>query len=246
MRLLNTLIRLVLGTVFLVFTIPVFFTVLLVFLPSRTRRIDLTNRMGRVLSFAMLRIIGADPILKDRPKLDRTGPAIFVANHTSSLDLFVFGWACPPGTCGIAKKEIIWAPFVGPIIWLSGFLLIDRSNPAQALSSMRRSAQFLQTNGLSVWIMPEGTRSRDGSLGPFKRGFVHMALQSQLPVIPLVIHNAHKVWPMDKLLFSSADVEVEMLEQIDTSSWTVQRAQEHAKSVREVIAAAIAAKENQT
>ena len=111
---------------------------------------------------------------------------------------------------------------------------------------MRESVQFLQNNGLSVWVMPEGTRSRDGSLGPFKRGFVHMALQSQLPVIPLVIHNAHKVWPMDKLLFSSADVEVEMLEQIDTSTWTVQRAQEHAKSVREVIAAAITAKENQT
>ena len=245
MRLLNTLVRLVLGSFFLILTIPVFFVVLLLALPSRKQRIYLTNRMGRILSLAMLHIIGAKPTLKHRAALDKMGPAIFVANHSSSLDLFIFGWACPPGTCGIAKREIIWAPFVGPIIWLSGFLLINRSNPAQALSSMRKSVQFLQSNGLSVWVMPEGTRSRDGSLGPFKRGFVHMALQSQLPVIPLVIHNAHKVWPMDKLLFTSAEVEVEVLEQIDTSAWSVQRAQEHAKSVRQVIAAAIVARQNQ-
>ncbi len=245
MQRLNTLIRLGLGSIFLMLTIPIFFAVLVVFLPSRTRRLYLTNRMGRVLSFAMLHIIGARPVLKNRAALDKMGPAIFVANHSSSLDMFVFGWACPPGTCGIAKREIIWAPFVGPIIWLSGFLLINRSNPAQALSSMRRSAQFLQTNGLSAWVMPEGTRSLDGSLGPFKRGFVHMALQSQLPVIPLVIHNADTVWPMDKLVFTSAEVEVEVLEQIDTSTWSVQRAQEHASGVREVIAAALALRADQ-
>ena len=232
------------GSIFLILTIPLFFFVLVLFTPSRTRRIYLTNRMGRLLSYAMLRIIGATPVLKDRAALDKMGPAIFVANHSSSLDMFVFGWASPPGTCGIAKKEIIWAPFVGPIIWLSGFLLINRSNPAQALSSMRRSTQFLQTNGLSAWVMPEGTRSQDGSLGPFKRGFVHMALQSQLPVIPLVIHNAHKVWPMDRLLFSPGEVEVEVLEQVDTSDWSVQRAQEHAKSVRNMIAAALTARES--
>ena len=128
--------------------------------------------------------------------------------------------------------------------WLP-MLPVNRSNPAQALSSMRRSAQFLQTNGLSAWVMPEGTRSLDGSLGPFKRGFVHMALQSQLPVIPLVIHNADTVWPMDKLVFTSAEVEVEVLEQIDTSTWSVQRAQEHASGVREVIAAALALRADQ-
>jgi 1-acyl-sn-glycerol-3-phosphate acyltransferase len=190
----------------------------------------------------MLRIIGAKPVCKNRESLDSSGPAIYVANHGSSLDVFVFGWTCRPGTCGIAKKEIIWAPFVGPIVWLSGFLLIDRSNPGQALASMRRSADFLRTNGFSAWVMPEGTRSMDGSLGPFKRGFVHMALQSKLPVIPIVIHNAHVVWPMDKLIFKSGEVEVEILEQIDTSNWSVHTAQDHAASVRELIAQALAAK----
>ena len=72
-----------------------------------------------------------------------------------------------------------------------------------------------------------------------------MALQSQLPVIPLVIHNADTVWPMDKLVFTSAEVEVEVLEQIDTSTWSVQRAQEHASGVREVIAAALALRADQ-
>jgi len=198
--------------------------------------------MGRTLSYAMLRIIGATPSCKNREALNASGPAIYVANHGSSLDMFVFGWACREGTCGIAKKEIIWAPFVGPIIWLSGFLLIDRGNPSQALASMRRSAKFLQDTGYSAWVMPEGTRSLDGSLGPFKRGFVHMAIQCQLPVIPIVIHNAHVVWPMDKLLFTPGEVEVEMLQQIDTSNWNIRTAQEHAKGVRELIAQALDAR----
>jgi len=230
------------GSTFLVLTIPIFFLALVLFLPFRKRRIRITNRLGRGLSYVMLRIIGARPTFEARSLLDQMGPAIYVANHSSSLDMFVFGWVCPPGTCGVAKKEIVWAPFVGPIIWLSGFLLIDRSNPAKALSSMRRSAQFLQSNGLSAWIMPEGTRSLDGSLGTFKRGFVHMALQSQLPIIPLVIHNAHQVWPMNRLRFTPAKVEIEMLEPIDTSDWSIQRAQEHATGVRDVIAAALTAR----
>lgn len=242
MQRLSTALRIALGSLYLMVTIPSFFLVLLLNAWSRTRRIYLTNRMGRVLSSHMLRIIGAAPICKNREALDNSGPAIYVANHGSSLDVFVFGWACRPGTCGIAKKEIIWAPFVGPIIWLSGFLLIDRSNPGQALASMRRSADFLQTSGFSAWVMPEGTRSMDGSLGPFKRGFVHMALQSKLPVIPIVIHDAHVVWPMDKLIFKRGEVEVEMLEQIDTSDWSVRTAQDHAASVRERIAQALAAK----
>ena len=242
MQRLNTLLRIALGSVYLMATIPAFFILLLINVWSRRRRIYLTNRMGRVISGHMLRIIGAKPICNNRQALDNSGPAIYVANHGSSLDVFAFGWACRPGTCGVAKKEIIWAPFVGPIVWLSGFLLIDRSNPGQALASMRRSADFLQTSGFSAWIMPEGTRSMDGSLGPFKRGFVHMALQSKLPVIPIVIHNAHLVWPMDQLVFRSGEVEIEMLEQIDTSDWSVRTAQDHAASVRERIAQALAAK----
>lgn len=242
MQRLNTVLRIALGSVYLMATIPAFFILLLINVWSRRRRIYLTNRMGRVISGHMLRIIGAKPICNNRQALDNSGPAIYVANHGSSLDVFAFGWACRPGTCGVAKKEIIWAPFVGPIVWLSGFLLIDRSNPGQALASMRRSADFLQTSGFSAWIMPEGTRSMDGSLGPFKRGFVHMALQSKLPVIPIVIHNAHLVWPMDQLVFRSGEVEIEMLEQIDTSDWSVRTAQDHAASVRERIAQALAAK----
>ena len=245
MQKINTLVRLFLGSLFLLITMPMLFLSLVPFTPSRPKRIRLTNRIGRVLSYAMLRIIGANPIIHNREAIDRSGPAIYVANHSSSLDIFVFGWACPPGTSAVAKKEIIWAPFVGPIIWLSGFLLINRKNPSQALTSMQESTQFLQSNGLSAWVMPEGTRSPHGKLGRFKRGFVHMALQSQLPVIPIVIHGAHRVWPMERLLFNRADLEIEMLEQIDTSDWTVEGAQEHAKSVREMIAAALAAEENQ-
>ena len=238
----STAVRFSLAAVILAAWVPFMILVLLLAMPFRKTRLILLNKMGRPLSYCVMRAIGANPVCRMRKELDCAGPAIFVSNHGSSLDMFVFGWACRPGTCAVAKRELTRAPFVGPVIALSGFLLIDRKNPAQALSSMQRESQFLRESGLSCWVMPEGTRSLDGSLAPFKRGFVHMALQSNLPVIPIAVHNAHKVWPMDRFVFTPGDVEIEMLEQFDTSDWSIERAQEHADSVRLVIAEALEAR----
>ena len=83
------------------------------------------------------------------------------------------------------QKTIGIYSFFGQIYWLSGHLLIDRSNRESAIASIKEVTQIVHKNLLSLWIWPEGTRARDGRLTPFKKGFVHLALDTKLPIVPI-------------------------------------------------------------
>tara|TARA_B100001105_G_C22243340_1_gene379280 strand:- start:15 stop:596 length:582 start_codon:yes stop_codon:yes gene_type:complete len=185
------------------------------------------------------RIIGTKLINPDRLKLKNSGPAIYVTNHTSSLDIFISMAICPYGGCGVGKKEVVRIPFFGWAYWLSGHLLIDRRNREKAVTSMNKLSKFVNDKKLSVWIWPEGTRSMDGKLIPFKKGFVHLALATGLPIVPVIFHGAHKRWPAKTMQFYPGEVRVEVLEPISTDSWTKDTLEDHIDEVRTVMASAL-------
>jgi 1-acyl-sn-glycerol-3-phosphate acyltransferase len=106
---------------------------------------------------------------------------------------------------------------------------------------MNDVATFITDNRLSLWLWPEGTRSRDGQLQPFKKGFVHAALATQLPIIPVVVHNAAKVWPRGKLRFNPGPVDVEVLKSVSTEGWTAETIDEHVEEVRSIFVERLAA-----
>jgi 1-acyl-sn-glycerol-3-phosphate acyltransferase len=185
------------------------------------------------------RIVGAKLINPDSQKLKNSGPAIYVTNHTSALDLFICMAICPYGGCGVGKKEIVRVPFFGWAYWLSGHLLIDRGNREKAVASMNKLSKFVNDKKLSIWIWPEGTRSMDGKLIPFKKGFVHLALATGLPIIPVVFHDAHKRWPAKTMQFYPGEVRVEVLEPIPTDSWSKDTIDDHISEVRKVMSSAL-------
>ena len=100
---------------------------------------------------------------------------------------------------------------------------------------MNEVGQFVRENGLGIWMWPEGSRSRNGELKPFKKGFVHMAIATGLPVVPVVSHDADRMWPGGTFLVRPGRLKMEVLPPIDTSSWKVETAADHAAEVREVI-----------
>jgi 1-acyl-sn-glycerol-3-phosphate acyltransferase len=161
-------------------------------------------------------------------------PAIYVMNHSSLLDAFLGIWLCPVGGCGVFKKETVKIPFFGQLAWLSGHLLLDRFNKDKAVATLKHTAEFVKKNGVGIWIMPEGTRSKDGRLLPFKKGFVHLAVATGFPVVPIVIHGAHKNWEKGTFAFNPMELKVEVLDPIDTSSWKEETAAQHAEQVRAV------------
>ena len=130
-------------------------------------------------------------------------------------------------------------PFFGLAYWLAGHLLIDRGNNAKAVASMKKLSDFVKAKGLSIWIWPEGTRSLDGKLIPFKKGFVHLALATGLPVVPVMVHGAHKIWPAKTMQFYPGEVKVEVLDPIDTKDWNKHNIEAHVKQVESVMSEAL-------
>ncbi len=208
-------------------------------LPSRVARIRLCNFYGHTVGRAITRIVGVTLEVVNRERLDGSMPAIFVANHTSSLDGFVCIWLCPYGGCGVFKKEIVRVPFYGWLAALSGHLLVDRANHGSAVGALRATSELVKKHKLGLWIMPEGTRSKTGELLPFKKGFVHLAIATGLPVVPVVLHGANRNWQLGSLRFEPMTLRVEVLEPIPTGDWREDQAGAHAESVRALFDAAL-------
>ena len=234
------ILRFTFGFVWLGFWSLLCMCLMILALPFRTLRVRIGNFCGKIIGPVVSRLVGAKIINPDSKKLNASAPAIFVTNHTSALDVFVGMALCPYGGCGVGKKEILKIPFFGQAYWLAGHLLIDRSNNAKAIASMAKLSDFVKSKNLSIWIWPEGTRSMDGKLIPFKKGFVHLALETGLPVVPVMLHGAHEVWPAKTMQFYPGNVEVEVLDPIETDKWSKDTVDNHVEHVKSIMAKSLA------
>ncbi len=213
--------RYIAGTLFLIFSFAVMVILLTALLPWRIKRIKVCNHFGTVFGKVNMWISGSKVKVTGWEHLDKTRPAIYITNHTSALDIFLMMWLIPEGGCSVAKRQILYYPFFGQIFLLSGHLVIDRGNNAKAIASMKNLEKMVREHSLSVILWPEGTRSRDGHLKTFKKGFVHMAIQTGLPIVPLVVSGANKVWQANKHSIQKGVIDVRVLPAHDTSHWTL-------------------------
>ena len=237
--LLSFLIRFSIGFVWLGFWSLTCMCLMILALPFRTLRVRIGNFCGKMIGPVVSWLVGAKIINPDSEKLNSSKPAIFVSNHASALDIFIGMALCPYGGCGVGKKEILKIPFFGLAYWLAGHLLIDRGNSIKAIASMKKLSDFVKSKNLSIWIWPEGTRSLDGKLISFKKGFVHLALATGLPVVPVVVHGAHNVWPAKTMQFYPGEVKIEILDPIKTDKWSKETVDEHVEEVKGLMTKAL-------
>ena len=216
---LSTALRLTLGFLAVGIAAALQTLILLALLPSRPARIRSCIFFERVAGGACLRLAGCRLTVSGREHLDGRRPAIYVVNHTSIIDLFIVLWLIPSRAVGIAKKEIVRYPFFGQMYLLTGHLRLNRGHHGAAVASMRSLGTLVRAHGLSIVMAPEGTRARDGRLQPFKKGLVHLALQTGLPVVPIILEGAHRVWQSDTLSLRGGDVAVTVHPPMDTLHW---------------------------
>ncbi len=122
-----------------------------------------------------------------------TGPFIVVSNHQSLYDIPVLYQALPLSLRMAAKKELFRTPIWGKAMRAAGFVEIDRKNRDRAYQALGAAGALLRDEGLSLHLAPEGTRSKTGRLGRFKRGAFDLAQAAQLPVLPVCISGAIRV-----------------------------------------------------
>ena len=207
------------GLLLLATSFVVFGVLLILLLPSRVLRIKLCNYYGKTVGRAIVWLARCPVTVEGKEHLDRHRPAIYISNHTSMIDIFIAIWLSPVGTVGIAKKEVIYYPFFGQLYMISGHLRIDRGNSPKAIRSLQSLAGTVRANKLSIFLWPEGTRSRNGRLQPLKKGLYHLAVQTGLPVVPMVVLGAHKSWEKHSMHIHGVPILVKVLPPIDTSDW---------------------------
>ncbi len=142
-------------------------------------------------------------------RADRT--YIFVANHQSVFDIPVLMYCLPKQLRMIHKKELLWVPFFGQILWLMRFISIDRSNRQKAIESLNRAAHRIH-DGTNIVIFADGTRSTDGELRPFKKGAFVLAINAQVEVVPVTVSGTINVLHKHQSFFDIAfDREVRIM-----------------------------------
>jgi 1-acyl-sn-glycerol-3-phosphate acyltransferase len=139
--------------------------------------------------------------------IDLKKPYIFVSNHASMADIPTVLVALNGKVNFVFKKELTAVPIWGWALRYGPFIMIDRSNPRDALASIERAVQTIR-RGHSVILFPEGTRTRNGKLQPFKRGAFSLAAKSGVPVVPMIINNTFGILPKGSLHVRSANISV--------------------------------------
>jgi 1-acyl-sn-glycerol-3-phosphate acyltransferase len=148
--------------------------------------------IGKLWARAHMAVMGITPVYHGLEHASGTEPRIFLSNHISNLDIWAVVPALPLTTRFVAKRSIFWIPILGQAMTVADFIAIDRKDRASAIRSLGRAAEKIRA-GASVILFPEGTRSRDGKLAPFKRGSFHLALDAGVPIVPIAISGTYDV-----------------------------------------------------
>lgn len=161
-------------------------------------------------------------------------PAVFIFNHQSAVDTVIVAKLVQRDFTAIAKKEIASFPVIGQAFKYSDVILIDRKNSAKAIEQIKPVISAIRDDKLSVCLSPEGTRSVGRKLGAFKKGAFHIAMQAEVPIVPIVIHNAGDALPKGHHIARPATIKISVLDPIDTSNWSVTSLNKHVKEVRQL------------
>jgi putative phosphoserine phosphatase/1-acylglycerol-3-phosphate O-acyltransferase len=179
-----------------------------------------------------LAIAGVRLNVKGTKNLWSKRPAVFIFNHQSSIDVAVIGSLIRRDLTGVAKQEAARDPRFAPIGYVVDVVYVDRSNSRQARDALAPVVERLK-GGTSIAIAPEGTRSPTPTLGRFKKGAFHLAMQAGVPIVPIVIRNAGDVMWRSSLVIRPGTVDVAVLEPISTKRWKVSELDRRIAKIRD-------------
>jgi len=150
-------------------------------------------RINRLWTWLIVKFSGITLTVEGLDRLDPQSQYLFVVNHQSNFDIPVLVQALPQFQLRwIAKRELLRIPFFGWALWAAKHIAVDRADSLDALKSLKTAKQRMAA-GISVVVFPEGTRSLDGKLLPFKRGGFLLALKTKTPIVPVTINGTGKL-----------------------------------------------------
>ncbi|WP_127956916.1 1-acylglycerol-3-phosphate O-acyltransferase [Serratia microhaemolytica] len=214
--------------------ICIFGSVYCLFSPRDPRHVALfAHQFGRLST-----LFGLKVHLRKPADADQYGNCIYIANHQNNFDMVTAANMVQPRTVTIGKKSLAWIPFFGQLYWLSGNLLIDRDNRAKAHGTIAQVVDAFKQQKISIWMFPEGTRSRGRGLLPFKTGAFHAAIAAGVPIVPICISSTSGKIKLNR--WNNGHAIVEMLPPVDTSQYSKERVRELAAHCHQLMQQKIA------
>lgn len=161
--------------------------------------------------------------------------AIYCVNHQSAMDIPILFTSLPAQFRFVAKRSLFNMPFMGWHLRRSGHIPVDRDRPREALKSMKKVAQEIR-EGKSLLLFPEGHRSRDGRLQPFKPGSFYIAILAGVPIVPITLNGTRRVLKPDTYHVRAGQTEMIVHPAIATQGLTLKDVEKFSDQVRDVIA----------
>lgn len=159
-------------------------------------------------------------------------PAIYLINHSSTLDIPTMMATAIPKIRFVAKWELQYFPFFFVMGRLTGQVFIKRQNSEKAIKTLQKTYERVKRNELSLMVAPEGSRKHEGVIGPFKKGAFRMAIDLGYPIVPIYFEGNNKLSSGSSMFTKSGEITAHIHPEIDTSSWTIEHLEEHIEEVR--------------
>lgn len=188
----------------------------MIFVPFRNA--EFVHRVQQFWSRSFYRLMFLPVTVEGLEHIQPGQSYVFVSNHQSMFDVWlIYGWL-PVIFKWLMKAELRKVPFVGIACKAAGHIFVDRKNPKAAMESMENIKKQLK-DGVCTVIFPEGTRTKDGQVGRFKRGAFQIALDLKLPIIPISLSGCYDVLPKGKPFVYRRPVRMYVGEPIDITQF---------------------------
>ncbi len=162
---------------------------------------DATMRVARFWARSLLLFAGVRVVVEGLEKLDARGRYVFCGNHLSYMDTPTVLSNIPVQFRFLAKEGLFRIPFLGTHLAQAGHVPVARGDPRAAVKTMARAAELLNERAVSLLVFPEGGRSLDGNLQPFKEGAAYIAIKAQVPLVPIALIGTREVLAMGSAVF---------------------------------------------
>ncbi|AXN32597.1 1-acylglycerol-3-phosphate O-acyltransferase [Vibrio coralliilyticus] len=232
------IIRLILAAIFVVFT-TLFALIYCLFSPRNPKHVYFFCRWFNQLH----KLIGLKLIQRGLDRAPTPANSVYISNHQSVYDFVTAPGMLRPRTVSLGKKDLLWIPFFGQLYWITGNILINRENKSQARDTIKQVEKAIHQRDLSVWVYPEGTRSKGRGLLPFKTGAFRMAIEAGVPITPMCVSTTHNKIDLNRR--DNGVVISEMLEPIDVSGYKIEDARKLAEHCHTLMASKIKELDNE-
>src|SRR5205807_8622201 len=181
-------------------------------------KIDLLYATAMAITRTAVWLTGTKVQVRGLEKIDPTGTYIFMSNHVSNMDPPILVTLIPRRTSVLVKKELWRIPILGRAFTIGEFVPVLRRNRESATESIRRAGEVMR-HGINMMVYPEGTRSADGRLLPFKKGPFHLAMETGIAVVPVTILGTTEIMPRGSAICKGGTVTLTFHPPIDPKSF---------------------------